>query len=231
MSCLSPAGSWWGRVWRRLSGQEMDQDCRTNGFCSWESCRVSPARALWENPLSLQSVPERRKPAGQLYINIAAYVFHGYLWRLFCSLCFPVYVFICLYLNKGFLSYETRWFNNCICLGKSSEWHSTSDYISWCPFQLYLTALQYLILHRESAYLRLCDWCCVAFCPGHAKLCNYPSSLLPQAPEAASKQMSLEADPEPEEVGLCRSQKLLGVILAQVHVFAFTPSSCLICIQ
>lgn len=40
------------------------------------------------------------------------------------------------------------------------------------------------------------------FAPGHSKLCNYPSSLLPQAPEAASKQMSLEADPEPEKVGL-----------------------------
>lgn len=71
----------------------------------------------------------------------------------------------------------------------------------------------------------------MAFCSGHSKLCNYPSSLLPQAPEAASKQMSLEADPEPEEVGLCHSQKLLSFILASVHVFASSPSSCVICTQ
>lgn len=43
--------------------------------------------------------------------------------------------------------------------------------------------------------------------------------------------MSLEADPEPEEVGLCRSQKLLGFILAWVHVFAFSPASRLVCTQ
>lgn len=71
----------------------------------------------------------------------------------------------------------------------------------------------------------------MTFCTGRSKLCNYPSSLLPQAPEAASKQMSLEADPEDEEVGLCRSQKLLSFILASVHVFAFSPSSCLIYYQ
>lgn len=154
-----------------------------------------------------------------------------------CVIClqplFSCVCFIWLYLNKGFLSYESRLFNNGAWLGKSYSLVECHSDISWCPVQLCLTsfALQYLILHCKSAYLRLWNQCYVAFCSGHSKLCNYPSSLLPQAPEAASKQMSLEADPEPEEVGLCCSQKLLGLILASVHVFAFSPSSCLICAQ
>lgn len=115
-----------------------------------------------------------------------------------CACC------IWLYRKKGFLSYERRFFHNCICLGKPSEWHSTSEYICWRPFQLcfctpiFSTALQ-------KCLSEMWNWCCGTFCTGRSKLCNYPSSLLPQAPEAASKQMSLEADPEAEEVGLCRS--------------------------
>lgn len=60
------AGSRWGWLWHCLSGQEMDQDCTTYGLRPWQSCRLTPARALWENTLSLQSVSERSEPAGEL---------------------------------------------------------------------------------------------------------------------------------------------------------------------
>lgn len=52
---------------------------------------------------------------------------------------------------------------------------------------------------------------------GHSKLFNYPSSLLPQAPEPASKLMGLEADPELEKVCLCHGLKPLGII-NKMHV-------------
>lgn len=43
--------------------------------------------------------------------------------------------------------------------------------------------------------------------------------------------MSLEADPEPEKVRLCVSQKLLGLILASLHVFAFPVLLAVIFVQ
>lgn len=78
VSLLSPVGRRRGRLRHRLPGQEMDQDRRTDGLCPRESCWFSPERALRENPLSLQSVPERSKPAGQ--------------WQpaLFLSVCVPL---------------------------------------------------------------------------------------------------------------------------------------------
>lgn len=62
---FSPAGGRWGRLRHRLPGSAMDQDCTTNGLRPRESCRLAPARALWENSLSVQSVSERREPAGE----------------------------------------------------------------------------------------------------------------------------------------------------------------------
>lgn len=59
------AGSRRGRIWHCLPGQAVDQDCTTNGLCPWQSCWLTPARALWENPLSLQSLPEWSEPAGE----------------------------------------------------------------------------------------------------------------------------------------------------------------------
>lgn len=53
---------------------------------------------------------------------------------------------------------------------------------------------------------------------GHSKLFNYPSSLLPQAPEPASKQMHWEADPELEKVCLCHGEKPLGITINTMHV-------------
>lgn len=55
----------------------------------------------------------------------------------------------------------------------------------------------------KRAYPRSLDWYCVTSWIGHSKLFNYPSSPLPQAPEAACKLMLLEADPELEKVCLC----------------------------
>lgn len=95
-----------------------------------------------------------------------------------------------------------------VCLGKPSD----PTFQEW---------ISLLVSCHKSVYRRLWVWCCVTFCTGHSKLYNYPSSFLPQAPEEVSKQMSLEADPEPEKVRLCVSQKLLGFILASLHVFAF----------
>lgn len=57
--------------------------------------------------------------------------------------------------------------------------------------------------YYKRAYPRSLDWYCVTSWTGHSKLFNYQSSLLPQAPETASKLMRLEADPELEKVGLC----------------------------
>lgn len=53
---------------------------------------------------------------------------------------------------------------------------------------------------------------------GHSKLFNYPSSLLPQAPEPPSKQMRLEADPELEKVCLCHGEKPLRITINTMHV-------------
>lgn len=61
------------------------------------------------------------------------------------------------------------------------------------------------------------DWYCVTYRTGHCKLFNYPSSFLPQAPEAASKLMGLEADPELEKVCLCHGWKPLSI--NKMHVY------------
>lgn len=138
----------------------MDQDRRPNGLCPWESCRVSPARALRENPLSLQSVPDWSEPAGQLHTHVAVCVTpippHG-----LPSKCYQNYV-IFLVMFKYMFG---------VALMIVSVWGRPPDGDQECPVQLCLTAFMLLCLmpRCKSAYLRLWDWCCVTSCTGHSK--------------------------------------------------------------
>lgn len=67
----------------------MDQDCAAHGLRPWQSRGLTPARALRANPLSLQSVSEWSKPAGELdpCISLTTYLFsQQYVTHLVCAL-------------------------------------------------------------------------------------------------------------------------------------------------